>query len=101
VCSGANAYPDATLTNLQAVFAKGDVSGCNTVPRGPCKHGVFEVSQDPIIIPQDAYGTAYNNPNFPKTSAQFILDLSVTQKTFKPIDQTASLRLRRSRSRWR
>ncbi len=48
--------PDVTLANLQAVFAKGPAAG---------KRGVFEVSQEPIILPQAAYNSAYNNPSLP------------------------------------
>jgi len=56
---------EVTLANLQAVFAK-----------TTAKRGVFEVSQDPIIIPQAAYNSAYNN-TFPSTAP--------TQMTFRPI----------------
>jgi len=42
--------PTYDLAALNAVFAK-----------TPTKRGVFEVSQDPIIIPQAAYNSAYNN----------------------------------------
>ena len=48
--------PDVTLANLNTVFAK-----------TATKRGVFEVSQDPIIIPQAAYNSAYNN-TFPATA---------------------------------
>ena len=46
--------PDVTLANLNAVFAKTGT-----------KRGVFEVSQDPIIIPQAAYNSAYGVTNVP------------------------------------
>jgi FtsP/CotA-like multicopper oxidase with cupredoxin domain len=65
--------PDVTLANLQAVFAKTN-----------SKRGVFEVSQEPIIIPQAAYNSAYNN-TFPATAAGQYLQVADTQKTFKPI----------------
>jgi FtsP/CotA-like multicopper oxidase with cupredoxin domain len=39
------------LTELQAVFARGTANN---------KRGVFEVSQDEIIVPQAEYGSAYN-----------------------------------------
>ncbi len=70
---------DVTLANLQAVFAK-----------TATKRGVFEVSQDPIIVPQAAYDTAYNN-TFPADASQFILNIGDTQKTFQPIDQNGVL----------
>jgi len=72
--------PNVTLANLEAVFAK-----------TATKRGVFEVSQDPIIIPQAAYGSAYNNATFPSDASQYILDLGVTAKTFQPIDQNGAL----------
>jgi len=67
--------PDVTLPNLQAVFAK-----------GATKRGVFEVSQDPIIIPQKVYESAYNVTNFPSASASQYAQIADTQKTFQPIN---------------
>jgi FtsP/CotA-like multicopper oxidase with cupredoxin domain len=64
---------DVTLANLQAVFAK-----------TPTKRGVFEVSQDPIIIPQQAYNSAYNQ-TFPTDSSQYILNVDDKQKNFQPL----------------
>ena len=40
---------DVTLANLQTVFAK-----------TATKRGVFEISQEPIIVPQAAYNSAYD-----------------------------------------
>jgi FtsP/CotA-like multicopper oxidase with cupredoxin domain len=65
--------PDVTLANLQAVFAK-----------GAGKRGVFEVSQDPTIIPQAAYNSAYNQ-SFPTGASQYILNIGDAQKTFQPL----------------
>ncbi len=73
--------PDVTLANLQAVFAKGPAAA---------KRGVFEVSQDPIIIPQAAYNSAYNN-TFPATDAAQYFEIADTAKTFQPIDETGVL----------
>ncbi len=70
---------DVTLANLQAVFAK-----------TATKRGVFEVSQDPIIVPQSMYNSAYNN-TFPADASQYILNIGDTQKTFQPIDQNGVL----------
>ena len=65
--------PQVTLANLQAVFAK-----------TATKRGVFEVSQDPILIPQAAYNSAYNQ-TFPTGSSQYILGIGDTQKNFQPL----------------
>jgi len=67
--------PDFSLENLQAVFAKG--------PDG--KRGVFEVSQDPIIVPQEAYNSAYN-ATFPSSAAEQFLQIGDMEKTFRPIN---------------
>lgn len=72
--------PDVTLANLNAVFAK-------TV----AKRGVFEVSEDPIIIPQKVYQSAYNVTNFPSASASQYVQLADTQKTFQPINESGVL----------
>ena len=66
--------PQVTRANLNTVFAK--AAG---------KRGVFEVSQDPIIIPQAAYNSAYNN-SFPTSAAEQYFQIADTQKTFNPID---------------
>ncbi len=66
--------PDVTLANLNTVFAK-----------TASKRGVFEVSQDPIIVPQAAYNSAYNN-TFTTTAAGQYLQIADTQKTFRPIN---------------
>jgi FtsP/CotA-like multicopper oxidase with cupredoxin domain len=66
--------PDVTLANLNAVFAK-----------TASKRGVFEVSQDPIIVPQAAYNSAYNT-TFPNTVPAQYGQIADTSKTFKPID---------------
>jgi FtsP/CotA-like multicopper oxidase with cupredoxin domain len=64
-----------SLAALNSVFAK--AAG---------KRGVFEVSQDPIIIPQAAYTSAYNPTQpFPTGSSQYILNIGDVQKNFQPI----------------
>lgn len=73
--------PDVTLANLNAVFAKGPAP----------KRGVFEVSQDPIIMPQAAYQSAYDVTNFPSTAASQYVQFFETGKTFSPIDETGAL----------
>jgi FtsP/CotA-like multicopper oxidase with cupredoxin domain len=70
---------DVTFANLNTVFAK-----------TAAKRGVFEVSQDPIIIPQAAYDSAYNN-TFPTSAAEQYLQLGDTQKTFRPINEAGVL----------
>jgi FtsP/CotA-like multicopper oxidase with cupredoxin domain len=79
------------LAGLNAVFAKGDTSGCGTVPPGPCKRGVFEVSQDPIIIPQAEYNSAYNN-TFPTSAAGQFIQIAQSAFTFQPIDAAGALK---------
>jgi FtsP/CotA-like multicopper oxidase with cupredoxin domain len=74
VTGPAGQTPDVTLANLEAVFAK-----------TATKPGVFETTQDPIIVPQAAYNTAYNN-TFPSTAAEQFLQIADTQKTFQPIN---------------
>ena len=54
VASGPLSLP-YDLMALEAIFAKGP---------DPAKRGVFEISQDPIIIPSAEYNSAYN-ANFP------------------------------------
>ena len=54
------------------------------------KRGVFEVSQEPIIIPQAAYNSAYNN-TFPSSAAGQYIQIADTQKTFQPIDENGVL----------
>jgi len=70
---------DVTLANLQAVFAK-----------TAAKRGVFEVSQEPIIIPQAEYNSAYN-ATFPSTAAQQFIQIADAAKTFRPIDENGVL----------
>jgi hypothetical protein len=74
-----NPTPDVTLANLNAVFAK-----------TATKRGVFEVSQDPIIIPQAAYNSAYNT-TFPATAAKQYIQIAETSKTFQPINEAGVL----------
>jgi FtsP/CotA-like multicopper oxidase with cupredoxin domain len=71
--------PDVTLANLQTVFKK-----------TASKSGVFEKSQDPIILPQAAYNSAYNN-TFTSTASGQYFQIADTQKTFKPINADGSL----------
>jgi FtsP/CotA-like multicopper oxidase with cupredoxin domain len=91
--------PEVTLANLEAVFAKG-INPDGTP--NPAKRGVFEVSQDPIIIPQEVYNSAYNatvaNPvtpqrpiaGFPKDASQYF-QIADTGKTFQPINENGVL----------
>jgi FtsP/CotA-like multicopper oxidase with cupredoxin domain len=70
---------DVTLANLNAVFAK-----------TATKRGVFELTQDPIIIPQAAYNSAYNN-TFPTSALEQYIHIDDTQKTFQPINESGVL----------
>jgi len=74
-----NPTPDVTLANLNAAFAK-----------TATKRGVFEVSQDPIIIPQAAYNSAYNT-TFPATATKQYIQIAETSKTFEPINEAGVL----------
>ncbi len=67
--------PSYDLAKLEAVWAKTAL-----------KPGVFETSQDPIIVPQAAYNSAYN-ASYPTNASQYILNVQDTQKTFQPIDR--------------
>ena len=48
------------------------------------------MSQDPIIIPQAAYNSAYNN-TFPTSAASQYFQIADTQKTFQPINENGVL----------
>jgi FtsP/CotA-like multicopper oxidase with cupredoxin domain len=78
IANGSPNNADVTLANLNAVFEK-----------TASKRGVFEVSQDPIIIPQAAYNSAYNG-NFTATADQYI-KIADSSKTFQPINQSGTL----------
>ncbi|MBK8050345.1 MAG: multicopper oxidase domain-containing protein [Anaerolineales bacterium] len=61
------------LNTLKAVFAK-----------TPGKRGVFEVSQDPIIIPQATYNSAYD-ASLPGDAATAYVRITDRAKTFTPL----------------
>ncbi len=73
--------PDVTLANLQSAWAKSAATG---------KRGVFEVSQDPIITPQAAYSSAYDN-TFTSIPAEEYIQVNQYTKTFQPIDANGAL----------
>lgn len=68
------------LTALREAFAKTDI-----------KRGVFEASQDTIIIPQEAYNSAYNVTNLPTDPKSAYIQLNEFSKTFQPIDKNGVL----------
>ena len=68
-----NYYNPAILSNLQSAFAKTDT-----------KSGVFEVSQDPIIVPQQVYNSAYNL-NLPFSVVRDYVRIFESSKTFTPM----------------
>jgi FtsP/CotA-like multicopper oxidase with cupredoxin domain len=68
------------LAALNAAFAKTDT-----------KHGVFEVSQEPIIMPQAAYNSAYNVTNFPSSPSKANVLQHEFSKTFQPINSQGIL----------
>ena len=61
----------------------GEPPGC-LEEDGGTKRGVFEVSQDPIIIPQAAYNSAYD-ASFPTDASQYTLNVGDFNKTFNPL----------------
>ena len=67
-------YGQVNLANLRTVWAK-----------AIGKKGVFEASQDPIIIPQAAYNSAYNATYTTNVANQYI-QIAETSKTFQPIN---------------
>jgi FtsP/CotA-like multicopper oxidase with cupredoxin domain len=83
-------YGPNTRTIMQIQVADGtpapyDLAALKTVfAKTSQKRGVFEVSQDAIIVPQAAYNSAYNM-TFPSGASQFILDLGDQSKTFQPL----------------
>lgn len=68
------------LDALKAAFAKTNQ-----------KRGVFEASQEPIIVPQAAYNSAYNVTNLPSTPAKAFIQLNEFTKTFQPINSKGEL----------
>jgi hypothetical protein len=71
--------PQVTLGNLQTVFAK-----------TAAKRGVFEVSQDQIIVPQAAYNSAYNQTYPTALNKQYVF-INTTSFNFRPIDANGVL----------
>jgi FtsP/CotA-like multicopper oxidase with cupredoxin domain len=55
------------------------------------KRGVFEASQDTILIPQAAYNSAYNVTNLPSDAANSYVQLNEFSKTFRPINASGTL----------
>jgi FtsP/CotA-like multicopper oxidase with cupredoxin domain len=55
------------------------------------KRGVFEVSQEPIIIPQAAYNSAYNVSNLPTDPTKAFVLQHEFSKTFQPINSQGIL----------
>jgi FtsP/CotA-like multicopper oxidase with cupredoxin domain len=71
-----NSYTPAVLDKLNAVFAS-----------TATKHGVFETGQDPIIVPQDAYSSAYYGKTFPNDASQYV-KITDRSMTFTPMGST-------------
>lgn len=68
------------INTLEEVFAKTS-----------SKRGVFEASQDPILIPQAAYNSAYNVTNLPVDAKTAYVQLNEFSKSFSPIDASGTL----------
>ena len=83
-------YGPNTRTIMQIQVAGGtgipyDLSALNSVfAKAAGKRGVFEVSQDPILIPQTAYNSAYSQ-TFPTGASQYVLGIGDREKTFQPL----------------
>ncbi|MDF2674479.1 MAG: Fibronectin type domain protein, partial [Clostridiales bacterium] len=81
-----NSTPDAAydFELLKTVFKKSKVDN---------KKGVFEVSQDTIIIPQAAYKSAYDidDANLPADIQSQYVQLHEFSKTFRPINKDGVL----------
>lgn len=69
------------IASLKSVFAK-----------TAFKRGVFEVSQDQIIIPQGFYNSAYNAV-LPTSATQAYVQLNEFSKTFTPLNASAPVTL--------
>lgn len=78
----ANSAPaeEYNLDALKAAFAKTSE-----------KRGVFEVSQEPIIVPQADYNSAYNVNNLPSDPTKAYVQLNEFSKTFQPINSQGAL----------
>ena len=76
------------LAGLQAVFAKGSIPATGTTATNS---GVFATSQEPVIMPQAAYNSAYNVTNLPADAARAYVQLFENEKTFQPIDKNGIL----------
>jgi len=63
--TGDHAEARRDLANLQAVWAKTDT-----------KRGVFEVTQEPIIIPQARLRVRVHNPSFPRPAGSTLCSLN-------------------------
>ncbi len=74
-------YNPTTLATLKSVFAKTSA-----------KRGVFEASQDPIIVPQAAYNSAYNASLTGTVTGQYVRIFD-TSKTFTPIGSTTPVNI--------
>lgn len=74
----ANTTPDTAydINLLNEIFSKSNT-----------KRGVFEASQDTIIIPQAAYNSAYNVTNLPEDAVNAYVQLQDFAKTFQPINE--------------
>ena len=80
--------PAYDVAALQAVFAKGAIPATDAHAANP---GVFAMDQEPIIIPQAAYNSAYGVDNLPADAPSAYVQLDENNKTFKPIDANGIL----------
>ena len=76
-----NYYNPATLSTLKSVFAMTST-----------KRGVFEASQDPIIVPQQTYNSAYNWL-LPFNVVRDYVQIFESSKTFTPTGSTTPVKI--------
>lgn len=75
------------LTALETVWAKGI---------GSTKRGVFELTQDPIIVPQEEYNSAYGKTGvgtdtLPTAAVEKYIQVNTYTKTISPIDANGTV----------
>ncbi|PPD59113.1 hypothetical protein JP09_000065 [Dehalogenimonas etheniformans] len=85
-----NAVADVTLANLKSVWAQTVANGVVT------KKGVFATCQDPIIVPQPFYNSAYGKTGvgtdtYPTATDQMFIQVNKISHTFQPIDAAGNL----------
>ena len=76
--------PEYDVDALMDVFAKGSIPATDTTAANT---GVFATDQEPVVIPQAAYNSAYGVDNLPADAPRAYVQLDENDKTFWPIDE--------------